>query len=80
MLNDYLLNKDFKLCDEAVHLLFSANRWEDREFIIQSLEAGISLVCDRYAYSGVVYSAAKVIILSLCIFKMLIIGIELRMV
>ncbi len=60
MLNEYLLNREYKLSDEAVHLLFSANRWEDKENIISDLKSGINLVCDRYAYSGVVYSAAKV--------------------
>ena len=45
--------------DEAVHLLFSMNRWETKSQIIKKLEAGTSVVCDRYAYSGVAYSAAK---------------------
>ena len=62
MLNEYLMNKDFKLSDEAVHLLFSVNRWEQKEEIIKDLEQGTTLICDRYAYSGVVYSAAKVLI------------------
>jgi dTMP kinase len=62
MLNQYLRNKDFKFSDEAIHLFFSANRWEMKEQILKDLESGITLVCDRYAFSGVAYSAAKVTI------------------
>ncbi len=35
------------------------NRWESKDFIINSLKEGINIICDRYAYSGVAYSAAK---------------------
>ena len=45
--------------DEAVHLLFSMNRWETNSHLINLLKSGTNVVCDRYAYSGVVYSAAK---------------------
>jgi thymidylate kinase len=31
-----------------------------KEQILRDLESGITLVCDRYAFSGVAYSAAKV--------------------
>ena len=48
-----------KLNDEAVHLLFAMNRWEQKEDIISTLESGTSIICDRYAYSGVAYSGAK---------------------
>lgn len=60
MINEYLRNKEVKHSDESIHLIFSANRWEQREQIIKDLQSGITLVCDRYAYSGVAYSAAKV--------------------
>ena len=59
MLNEYLQNREYKMSDEAVHLLFSANRWEMKEQIVRDLQDGITYVCDRYAYSGVAYSAAK---------------------
>lgn len=59
-LNQYLQNRDMKYPDEAIHLIFSANRWEMRDQIISDLQSGITLVCDRYAFSGVAYSAAKV--------------------
>lgn len=59
-MNKYLQNREMKYPDEAIHLLFAANRWEMRDQILDDLEKGVTLVCDRYAYSGVAYSAAKV--------------------
>jgi dTMP kinase len=43
----------------AVHLLFSANRWECAPRIERLLREGVHVVADRYSYSGVAYSAAK---------------------
>jgi dTMP kinase len=54
------LQKESRLDDRAIHLLFSANRWEWFSKMKQAIESGTSLVIDRYAYSGVAYSAAKV--------------------
>ena len=54
----YLRNKN-NLNDHAIHLMFSANRWDKRQWIQNTLLAGEHIVCGRYAYSGVVYSAAK---------------------
>jgi len=34
MLNQYLQNRDYKFSDEAIHLLFAANRWEMKEQIL----------------------------------------------
>lgn len=48
-----------ELNDETVHLLFSANRWEKLKEIKELLASGKTLVIDRYAFSGVAYSAAK---------------------
>eukprot|EP00929_Paragymnodinium_shiwhaense_P055459 TRINITY_DN27784_c0_g1_i1.p1 TRINITY_DN27784_c0_g1~~TRINITY_DN27784_c0_g1_i1.p1 ORF type:complete len:308 (+),score=101.79 TRINITY_DN27784_c0_g1_i1:155-1078(+) len=56
---DQYLRKKLEMCDRAVHLLFSANRWEMATDIIKELDAGKTIICDRYAFSGVVYSAAK---------------------
>lgn len=58
MINDYLANKS-DISNETIHLLFSANRWENLTKIDKLLAAGISVVCDRYWYSGVAYSCAK---------------------
>merc|ERR1711907_505279 len=56
---DLYLRRKLELGDEAVHLLFSANRWELSESIVHELNQGTTIVCDRYAFSGVAYTAAK---------------------
>uniref|UniRef100_A0A6V0IF02 Thymidylate kinase n=1 Tax=Zooxanthella nutricula TaxID=1333877 RepID=A0A6V0IF02_9DINO len=56
---DLYLRRQIELPDGAIHLLFSANRWEMADAIVDDLNRGISVVCDRYAFSGVAYSAAK---------------------
>jgi len=38
------------------HLLFAYNRWERMNSMFHDLRDGINLVCDRYSFSGVVYS------------------------
>lgn len=58
MINSYLSNKQ-DIEDHAVHLLFSANRWELVPKMKVLLEAGTTLIVDRYAYSGVSFTAAK---------------------
>ena len=58
MINAYLQG-DAEQSDEAIHLLFSANRWEVVQGILKDLRAGETIVVDRYAFSGAVYSAAK---------------------
>jgi dTMP kinase len=52
--------------DRAIHLLFSANRWECIKRIKENIEAGNFVIVDRYAYSGVAYSAAKGMDLEWC--------------
>eukprot|EP00451_Oxyrrhis_marina_P002188 CAMPEP_0204275374 /NCGR_PEP_ID=MMETSP0468-20130131/25886_1 /ASSEMBLY_ACC=CAM_ASM_000383 /TAXON_ID=2969 /ORGANISM="Oxyrrhis marina" /LENGTH=275 /DNA_ID=CAMNT_0051251709 /DNA_START=1 /DNA_END=828 /DNA_ORIENTATION=+ len=56
---DLYLRRQVDLPDDLVHLLFSANRWEVAEKIVAVLQSGTSICCDRYAFSGVVYTAAK---------------------
>ncbi|GAM18940.1 hypothetical protein SAMD00019534_021150 [Acytostelium subglobosum LB1] len=58
IINSYLQSAT-QLDDRALHLLFSANRWESRDNILTELKNGTNLIVDRYAYSGVAYSAAK---------------------
>ncbi|CAK9295402.1 unnamed protein product [Gordionus sp. m RMFG-2023] len=55
-IDSYLNNKN-DLEDHAIHLLFSANRWEN--MIEELLLAGITVIVDRYAYSGVAFSSSK---------------------
>ena len=45
--------------DHVIHLLFSANRWEAARQIQNDIAKGVTIVADRYYYSGVVYSSAK---------------------
>lgn len=56
---DRYLKREIELDDHAVHLLFSANRWELATTLRNMLAQGTDVVCDRYAYSGVAFSAAK---------------------
>jgi dTMP kinase len=56
---DAYLKRAKEMDDRALHLLFSANRWELRNELVRALESGTTLIVDRYAYSGVVFSAAK---------------------
>jgi len=58
ILNSFL-SKEINVPPEAAHLLFSANRWECKEDIEKTLLSGITLVIDRYAASGAVYTAAN---------------------
>lgn len=59
LINEYLVNSSFELPDEAAHLLFSANRWELQRSIVDVLQSGRHVVMDRYIYSGIAYSLAK---------------------
>lgn len=59
---DAYLTRQVDIPDKSVHLLFAANRWELESEIRQSLQAGVTLVVDRYSYSGVAYTAAKKVI------------------
>ncbi|USP72857.1 Thymidylate kinase [Curvularia clavata] len=63
MINSYLSGQSDQE-DHVIHLLFSANRWEAAcvigiPSIRADLDAGITVIIDRYYYSGCVYSAAK---------------------
>jgi dTMP kinase len=55
------LRREIELDDHAIHLLFSANRWECAKLIRDLIESGKNVVCDRYAFSGVAYTVAKMI-------------------
>ncbi|XP_066255127.1 thymidylate kinase [Euwallacea similis] len=59
LISEYLKNRDCKLNDQAIHLLFSANRWENVEKMKSLLNSGTTLIVDRYSYSGITFSAAK---------------------
>ncbi|KAI1138610.1 thymidylate kinase-domain-containing protein [Hypoxylon sp. FL0543] len=56
---DSYLKGETEVEDHVIHLLFSANRWEAAKKIKAELEAGRTIICDRFYHSGIVYSAAK---------------------
>lgn len=56
---DGYLGKKLELDDHAIHLLYSANRWEKASDIKKLLTSGTTIICDRYAFSGVAFTAAK---------------------
>ncbi|KAM5155905.1 thymidylate kinase isoform 2-T2 [Callospermophilus lateralis] len=58
LLSSYLEKKS-ELEDHSVHLLFSANRWEHVPSMKEKLSQGVTLVVDRYAFSGVAFTSAK---------------------
>ncbi|KAF7596591.1 Thymidylate kinase [Aspergillus hancockii] len=58
LIDDYLRGQS-QLDDNSIHLLFSANRWEIARVIQEDIANGITVIVDRYSYSGAVYSAAK---------------------
>ncbi len=51
IINDFLTRK-VDVSDETIHLLYAANRWEKNQQIKSLLEQGVTVVSDRYAYSG----------------------------
>ncbi|XP_039583824.1 thymidylate kinase isoform X1 [Passer montanus] len=53
------LGREKNLEDHTIHLLFSANRWEHVPMMKEKLQQGITVVLDRYAFSGVAFTSAK---------------------
>lgn len=56
ILSEHLTTRDAVRSRRAIHLLFSANRWEMMKEIVTTLESGTHILMDRYAFSGVAYS------------------------
>ena len=56
---DQYLRGEQNLDDHVIHLLFSTNRWEKVAELEAALSAGQHVIVDRYAFSGVAFSAAK---------------------
>lgn len=53
------LHSESDLDDRAIHLLFSANRWELASTITTHLAQGTTVLADRYSFSGIAYSVRK---------------------
>ncbi|XP_070609311.1 thymidylate kinase isoform X1 [Erythrolamprus reginae] len=66
LISSYLEKKN-NLEDHTVHLLFSANRWEQVPSIKEKLSQGVTLIVDRYAFSGVAFTGAKEYLLQVLI-------------
>lgn len=65
LINAFLSNQaDFD--QEAIHLLFTVNRWECKRKMEELLLAGTSIIVDRYSFSGVAYSVAKGLSVTWC--------------
>jgi len=56
---DSYLKAEVDVSDQSIHLLFTANRWEIVPRMQQLLKNNEIIICDRYSYSGIAYSAAK---------------------
>lgn len=56
---DKYLQSQTEMDDASIHLLFSANRWEKRKLMLEKLISGVTLVIDRYGYSGTAFTASK---------------------
>ncbi len=56
---DSYLKGDQELPEQALHVVFSANRWEALPEILALLNAGTTVLLDRYAYSGLAYSNVR---------------------
>ena len=52
----HILQKGSQLECWTQHILFSLHRWELLDMIQDSLLTGTAVICERYAWSGVVYS------------------------
>lgn len=63
---DNYLKKELEFDARSIHLIFSANRWENVSRLINLLESGSTVITDRYAFSGVAYSAANGLPLEWC--------------
>lgn len=60
LINDQLVNSSSKKIDNrAMHLLFSANRWELDHSIRHAINKGTTVIADRYSYTGIAYSSAN---------------------
>lgn len=65
LINSFLTNKQ-EFDGETIHLLFTINRWEAMKKMEKLLKDGVTLIVDRYSYSGVAFSAAKGLDLEWC--------------
>lgn len=53
------LSNAVEIDDQVIHKLFVENRKEKRDEMLRKLQSGVTLIVDRYSFSGVAFSAAK---------------------
>ena len=53
---DKYLKKEIELTNEEAYKMFKENREPYEQIIKNKLSEGITVICDRYLYSGIVYS------------------------
>jgi len=52
------LDSELALSAQTRHLLFSADRWQSHEEMIDLIRSGFSVIADRYSGSGIAYGIA----------------------
>jgi dTMP kinase len=62
----HYLEEKIELEVHCAHLLFSANRYNKRQAIMDALAEGKHVLVDRYIHSGIVYSAARGVPMKWC--------------
>lgn len=59
-IDNYLRNaKSIGEAKEAIHLLFTANRWLLKDKMESILNSGTTIIVDRYTFSGITYTLSK---------------------
>lgn len=67
---DRILKKEVVVTNKSsLYLLFTANRHELQHKMVQALYSGVTLVVDRYLYSGIAYGVANGLRPSWCKFQ-----------
>lgn len=56
---DQYLKGNIYLSDEDIHILFSKNRWEIIDTIKTNILNGITIIIDRYSYSGIAFCCQR---------------------
>ncbi|KAK0428807.1 hypothetical protein QR680_011017 [Steinernema hermaphroditum] len=59
IIHDHLTTKSSLFRKEAIHLIFSQNRWQKIDGLVELLNEGAIVIVDRYVASGVSYTLAK---------------------
>lgn len=58
VINNFLSQKE-NINEKILPSLFSANRYEKKDYMLKKLNEGVNLVVDRYSFSGVAYGTTQ---------------------